>query len=77
MKFRHAIKLYNIKLLKDDERYIEKLLMTQPKTTYKDLLTGYIDAWRKARDECSDVNGKDNVGRHAANTWLRNVINSK
>jgi hypothetical protein len=70
MKFRHALKLHNIQLLRDDELFIKRLIVKYPKKSYEDILSNYVKEWLAGRQACANEIKKENAGRYRANMWL-------
>ena len=61
----------NIKLLKDDLKYIRRILEQLPKDHRAAILKQYADRWLEAMANEPNESLKNNKGRKAANEWLR------
>ncbi len=65
-----------IQLLKDDLVWIKELTKHVPIEQKRTILRRYIDEWCVAMAECERVIKRQNEGRKAANTYLREIINA-
>ena len=74
MSFRTHCESLGIKLLRDDIEYIKHCLQPYSKTHYRVILETYVEVWLDAMGKCDIVYQKQNKGRFAANSWLRNVL---
>lgn len=60
-----------IKLLREDLRFLRICLAKLPRTSKLPVIRRYLDIWAtRVAGSSSDV-AKDNHGRFAANSWLR------
>jgi hypothetical protein len=66
-----------LKLLKDDMKFIKKMLSYIPCNEHKRLLTQYILIWRDSMAECKNSLSAMNLGRRNANIYLREYVNAK
>lgn len=66
-----------LKLLKDDMKFLEKILSHVPYNEHKRLLTQYSVIWCDAMAECKKPLSAMNLGRKAANIYLREYVNDK
>ncbi len=66
-----------LKLLKDDMKFIEKILSHMPYNEHKRLLTQYTVIWRDSMAECKNSRSAMNLGRRTANNYLRDYVNAK
>lgn len=63
-----------LNLLKDDTIFLKRLVGLIPWDERKRVLEKYVMTWLKARDTCDIVYKRDNVGRRAANIWIREFV---
>lgn len=61
-------------LLPEDRRFIEKILAGQPPQIIDAALEDYKKVWQSACDAEPHEHKKDNKGRRAANTFLREIV---
>lgn len=64
----------NIDLLPDDKRWLKAVCYGINNPTLTSLLSEYIDRWHKAIEREPVAYKKQNVGRRAANIWLRETL---
>lgn len=63
--------LAGLPLLREDRAYIERQLARLPDRDRHGLLMEYRSRWLVAADADPSEVRRDNAGRHAANTWIR------
>ena len=64
--------LQDLAIIYDDRQFIERLVAGKPPEDITELLSEYRIYWMKAADAEPRHHCKENAGRFAANTWLRN-----
>lgn len=64
----------NIDLLPDDKRWLKAVCFGINRTTLASFLSEYIDCWHNAIEREPVTYKKQNVGRRAANIWLRGTL---
>ena len=74
MKFTEYCQTKNIQLLRDDKRFIVKMMNKIPRDLHKYVLTRYIDEWLLGYSEEPKESLKQNTGRLRANSWLREEV---
>lgn len=62
-----------IQLHKDDIVFIRALLSPMDRYQRQDYLKRYFEIWRDAM-QSPGMRNAQNAGRHAANTWLREIL---
>lgn len=67
----------NIELINYDTQWIMKLLVNIPYDLREKTLQTYIDVWATAMSECDRPIAAMNVGRRAANIYLRELIDER
>lgn len=70
MTFTEYCTANNIKLLRDDLRYIRKILEQWPASQKKAILRRYTVVWLTAMNSEPEELLKQNSGRKSANLWL-------
>lgn len=74
VKFKNYTGSINIQLLKDDFKFIERVLGKLPEITQRAALRKYCIEWQEGmEDELVDFR-KQNKGRYRANCFLREFI---
>jgi hypothetical protein len=73
MTFTEYAKSKGMHLLSDDTRYIRANVAGMPSKARHEALRRYVDTWVKARDDCICKIKADNIGRRAANEFLRKM----
>lgn len=63
-----------LNLLWEDKRFIEKCLAGQSEWLTREALKDYKLVWLEAANKEPAEHKKDNAGRRAANTFLREII---
>ncbi len=71
MSFQSFAKLNGIHLLKDDIVFIKACLAKMPYNRRKAILSRYAEEWLKGIGSSDIVYKKQNIGRRAANNFLR------
>jgi hypothetical protein len=61
-------------MMKEDWKYLRKLLYDGEPPIVRGLLLGYAAVWRAESDAQTIPHKKANVGRRAANIWIRQEI---
>lgn len=61
-------------LLNDDKKWLEKLLTNVPAEKLSFLLNEYEHKWHEGVRNEVDEHKKQNKGRYAANSWIREKI---
>lgn len=64
----------DLALLREDKRFIDKVLDGQPQEIWQMAMADYEKAWIEAAGKEPVCHKKANAGRRAANTFLRTVI---
>ncbi len=64
----------NIELLSGDKQWLKLACFGTHKSKLSSLLSEYIDCWHKAMEKEPIPHKKQNVGRRAANIWLREAL---
>lgn len=75
--FQQFAQLKGINLLRDDIIFLRVSLSKVPYNARRSTLQRYAEIWVGAMRNCGDHIKKDNVGRAAANYWLRERIESQ
>lgn len=75
MTFQSHCESLGINLLRDDINFIKQQLLNISKPQQKAVLQRYADRWLEGMSECDIVYRKQNIGRLAANTNLREYVN--
>lgn len=70
-------KAKNIDLINYDTQWIMQLLANIPYDLREKTLKTYIDVWSSAMSECDRPIAAMNVGRRAANIYLRELIDER
>lgn len=73
--FQDYTKSHGVNLLRDDIKYIRKMLVIHERHHHKAILKQYVEVWTKAMQECDNPLTADNIGRRAANSFLRDLYN--
>ncbi len=73
MSFRKHCEQLGIILLNDDIKFIKTQLQRIPYLEHRNILTKYTEIWLEAKQQAVNINGRDNVGRRAANLYLLGV----
>lgn len=60
-----------IELLADDRKWLSDMLIFTPRDTVESLVDEYRAIWLKTMAKTKGAHKKQNAGRFAANTWLR------
>jgi|JI7StandDraft_1071085.scaffolds.fasta_scaffold11654_4 hypothetical protein len=63
-----------INLLKDDLKFIEKLLRLFPPDRQKSIMVRYCEEWHKGMAECENAAQSENFGRRRANLYLNSLV---
>lgn len=71
MSFRQHTESLGIELLRDDIRFIKSQLLRIPEQLRRGVLEEYCEVWITASRLCDNPIKRDNIGRRAANIWLR------
>ncbi len=71
MSFQDHCKRLKIDLLREDVEFIRVRMKKVPKVSHKTVLSRYADAWLLEMNACVDLTKAQNVGRRAANAFLR------
>lgn len=71
MTFTEYCKQNNIQLLRDDIKFLRSILCTVPKGRQKAVARQYVAIW------CECMPESQNAARHAANTYLRGIVDAK
>jgi uncharacterized NAD(P)/FAD-binding protein YdhS len=68
----HEIAEYKIDQLTqhDDRVFVRRCLLGVYGSSRLEMVQGYLNQWRLGSSVETNVNKKDNAGRHRANTWL-------
>ena len=61
-------------LLKDDTIFLKRLVGLIPWNERKVVLSKYVEIWLKEMHSCAIVYKRQNVGRRAANIWIRGLV---
>jgi hypothetical protein len=64
----------NISLLKEDIKFFKSCLNRISAENRSKVAHIYVEIWLKAMQETDKVIAKQNVARHKANTWLRELV---
>ena len=64
------LKAEGLQIVREDVHFVEGL-MPNEKGAQRDLLAQYRKVWLEAMDATPAEHQRQNAGRHAANTWLR------
>lgn len=67
----------NIDLLPDDKRWLKAVCFGINRTILARFLSEYVDRWHNAIEREPVAYKKQNVGRRAANIWLRETLSSQ
>lgn len=76
----HIVKLCeenDVEFIHGDLEYLHKSLMRIPYDLRRPVIHQYIDVWSTAMAECEQPIKAMNVGRRAANTYLRELIDER
>lgn len=65
-----------IELLHDDKRWLQLICQGLPLKQLKELLTEYIKHWCHMHNAEQVSQKKQNAGRYAANTWIRETLSN-
>lgn len=71
MTFTEFCQANNIKLLRDDLKYIRRILEQLPRDHKAGVLKQYADRWLEGMASEPNDSLKQNIGRRNANAWLR------
>lgn len=71
MTFNEYAEQLGMKLMREDIKFIQRLVFGMEKAYRREVLTKYAAIWCKARDEEERSVAAQNSGRFAANVWLR------
>lgn len=74
MSFEGHCKSLGIELLSEDVKFIRDKLKRVSTVSHKSVLSRYADAWVFAMNTCVDMTKAQNVGRRAANEFLRENV---
>lgn len=66
----------HINLLTDDIRFLEKMVSRAPQDDRRPILNSYLQLWVEVLRENPGPGG-NNAGRHAANCWLRSLLDEQ
>lgn len=72
MTFKDECERRNIKILKDDINFIKNILIKVPQKLHKSVINDYLNLWYDAMGKTNKSQYAQNMGRFAANSWLRN-----
>lgn len=61
-------------LLPDDRAWLRNQLKNVPKQKIKPILVEFVEIWVNTMAQCDNAVKRQNEGRRAANTWLRERI---
>lgn len=75
--FEDFAKLKGIHLLKDDIEFIKRMLNLIPYNERRATLQRYSEIWLSGIVNCDIVYRKQNAGRFAANTYLRELVDGR
>ena len=64
-------------MMRDDELFVRRLTDPMPKNARRAALRGYFNAWSTGMDEAEIRSHRQNMGRRAANIYLRVTLRSK
>jgi hypothetical protein len=72
----HEIAEQKIDHLKEhgDRVFVRRCLVGVYGSSRLEMVEGYLNEWRQGSNDETNVNKKENVGRHRANTWLRSKL---
>ena len=73
----HLCAPHQIELLDFDLKGIGKLIQQIPYDLRRDVMSQYVDVWARAMSECDKPIRAMNVGRRAANIYLRELIDER
>ena len=71
LTFQSHCESLGIKLLREDTAFIKKMLLSISRHKQKSVLAEYAEIWLQAMNETDIVYKKQNIGRRAANNFLR------
>lgn len=60
-----------VRLLADDVRWLRSVALKIPKSQRKRVLQRYVETWCQCMDECDNELKSMNLGRSAANNYIR------
>ena len=63
-----------INLLKEDIRFIEKLVRMFPADRHKSIMKRYCDEWELGLAECENASQRENFARRKANLYLNSLV---
>ncbi len=72
--FRLWAEQQGIQILRDDIKFIEKILNKLPENLHKSLMRDYASEWLEGMDDREKSRQNQNLGRWRANNWLRNRL---
>lgn len=76
MSFAEYCSQQGLQLLRDDHKYIRRMLYRIPKNIHRSVLSDYCLKWQSGMDKCENATKKQNLGRRNANLWLGEVCMS-
>lgn len=71
MTFNEYAEQRGMKLMREDVRFIQRLIFGMEKDHRRAVLTEYANIWISTRDATERSVAAQNSGRFAANVWLR------
>lgn len=74
INFHSFAKSQGLNLLKDDTIFLKRLVGLIPWDERKAVLSKYVEIWLNQMKTCDIVYRRQNVGRRAANIWLRELV---
>jgi hypothetical protein len=74
MTFTQYANQHAIALLRDDITYLKVMVASISRSSRRGVLRRYVAIWVDARNTCADKLKADNIGRRAANIWIRELI---
>lgn len=75
--FRQHCEQKGIVLLRDDILFIKEQLKHHHRDDHRAILSVYVDNWLKGMSSTDIVQLRANLGRYAANTYLRELVNGR
>jgi len=63
-----------IHLLKDDLKFIIKVLNNLPPNSHKSIMRDYCDKWLHTLEKEKNSSQRQNLARRASNSWLVNKV---
>ena len=67
----------NIQLLRDDIKFISKILIKIPNNEHRSVLKEYTDLWLHSLKKTEKSSQNQNLARKTANTWLMEEVDKR